>query len=123
MNDLTGLCVLIVEDEPVIALDLASIFQDAGAEVIGPARTLREADALCSDERMAIAVLDVRLGEDTINSVAAKLASRGVALVFHTAHGTMNSLLAEWPQSQVLSKPASPEVLVKALLAALSRNE
>jgi DNA-binding response OmpR family regulator len=50
--------ILIVEDDPVIALDLQHIIQDAGATVIGPARRLSEAVALAERSRLDAAVLD-----------------------------------------------------------------
>jgi len=40
---LFGACVLVAEDECIIALDLADTFESAGAAVIGPAATVREA--------------------------------------------------------------------------------
>ena len=101
-------CVFIVEDEPVIALDLASMVEEAGANVVGPAMTLADAEALSSSEQIQVALLNVRIGNETIISIAAKLASRGVALVFHTGHGDADSLIGRWPQSRVLHKPVRP---------------
>jgi DNA-binding response OmpR family regulator len=121
MACLSGLCVLIVEDEPIIALDLVFIVEGAGAEVLGPAATLAEAEALSCNGRIAVALLDVRLGRDTIAPIAAKLANRGVPLIFHTGHGDAENLIACWPGARVLPKPARSEELLAALRDAAER--
>jgi DNA-binding NtrC family response regulator len=123
MTGLGGMFVLVVEDEPIIALDLASMLEDAGAEVIGPAMTLQQADMLCRDERIALAILDVRLGSDTVMSVATNLADRGVPLLFHTGHATSASLRAQWPECRVLLKPAPSQDILDAVQTMLSRPE
>jgi DNA-binding response OmpR family regulator len=117
MVDLKGLRILIVEDEPIIALDLASMVQEAGGKVIGPAMTLADAEALSGDRTISVALLDVRLGSETVTPVAAKLAERGVALLFHTAHGSVEALVSRWAGAKVLSKPARPDVLIETIAA------
>ena len=115
MANLSGTCILIVEDEPIIALDLASLIRETGAEVLGPAMTLREAETLSCDDRIVIALLDIRIGKGTVMHVATKLADRGVALIFHTGHENAESLLRKWPGSRVLRKPARADDLLQAL--------
>jgi DNA-binding NtrC family response regulator len=115
MVEPTGLSVLIVEDEPIIALDLASMLKEAGATVVGPAMTLVEAEALSAREQFHVALLDVRIGNETITPVAAQLAGRGVPLIFHTGHGNADSLIGRWPQSRVLHKPVRPSELLAIL--------
>jgi len=115
MAALSETCILIVEDEPIIALDLASLVRETGADVLGPAMTLREAEILSCDDRIMIALLDIRIGKGTITHVATKLADRGVALIFHTGHENAESLLRQWPESRVLAKPARADDLLRVL--------
>jgi DNA-binding NtrC family response regulator len=122
MVELTGLSVLIVEDEPIIALDLASMLKEAGATVVGPAMTLVEAEALSAREQFHVALLDVRIGNETITPVAAQLAGRGVPLIFHTGHGNADSLIGRWPHSRVLHKPVRPSELL-AILSSFAGEE
>jgi CheY-like chemotaxis protein len=121
MQSLTGARILVVEDEPIVALDLASILEEAGADVIGPALTLEAADKLSETPQIDVAVLDVRLGQKTVDSVADKLYGRGVPIVFHTGHGSSGWLTAQWPDSIVLIKPARTDVLVNAILTAMRK--
>jgi two-component system, response regulator PdtaR len=52
------LAVLIVEDEPLIALDLEAMLERRGARIVGPAATVREALSLLQSERPDVALLD-----------------------------------------------------------------
>jgi DNA-binding response OmpR family regulator len=58
---LNGIRILIVEDEPLIALDIEGTLEDAGAVVCGSARTVAQALALINDKAFDAAVLDYRL--------------------------------------------------------------
>jgi DNA-binding LytR/AlgR family response regulator len=121
MLDLSGACVLIVEDEPIVAYDLRITLEEAGALVIGPALSLRQAEALACEQRISVALLDVRLGTADVFGVAAKLWDRGVPLVFHTGHGTSEALLARWPGSKVLAKPIRCDVLLSTIASLFRR--
>jgi DNA-binding response OmpR family regulator len=119
MADLTGAFVFIVEDEPIVAFDLRMMLEEAGATVIGPAMSLKQAQALSLEEPMTVAVLDVRLGDDDVFNVASTLWGRGIPLIFHTGHGTVEALLARWPGSKVLTKPTRSAVLLSTIAALL----
>jgi DNA-binding NtrC family response regulator len=112
MADLTGAYVFIAEDEPIVAFDLRVTLEEAGARVIGPAMSLRQAEVLSSVEPISVALLDVRLGNDDVCKVATKLWDRGIPLIFHTGHGTVEALLARWPGSKVLTKPTRSDILL-----------
>lgn len=65
MRQLDGHPILIVEDDLLVAEDLAVSLQDEGAKVIGPPDLLAEAMDLASQTRkMDGAVLDVNLRRD-----------------------------------------------------------
>lgn len=53
--------VLIVEDEPIIAISLALVVESAGHTIIGPVRTRLEALELCGKHRPTLALLDINL--------------------------------------------------------------
>ena len=57
--DGTRLAVLVVEDEPMVALHLQSILEDNGYNVLGPVGTVGEALRLLAREQPDLAVLDV----------------------------------------------------------------
>ncbi len=109
--------ILIAEDEPFVALDLAATVQDAGGLVIGPAATVAEALALLDTQPVAAAILDVNLSDGDIGPVAERLIARGVPILFHTAVGLSDELRARFPNVVVFQKPSSPEDIVRDLAA------
>jgi CheY-like chemotaxis protein len=110
-----GLRVLVVEDEPIVALDLQDILEDAGATVIGPANTLNQALELIANNSLDCAVLDVRLGEETSFSAARLLAEKDIGWVFYTGNADEVALRNDWPSCTVISKPVRPDQLIAAI--------
>ena len=118
---LSGVRVLVVEDEVLVALEVQASLTDAGALVIGPSLTLGEAFALACHETLSAAVLDVRLGRDTIGPVARQLAARGIPFLFYTGQVETDSIRVEWPHCKIIAKPAPVRALVRAVAALLQR--
>ncbi|MBB4238952.1 response regulator [Rhizobium esperanzae] len=81
----TEIKVLVVEDEFFIADELRGNLTAAGFLVLGPASSNEDALDLLEQERPDVAVLDVHLGEATVNPVAAKLRQMNVPFVLTTA--------------------------------------
>jgi Response regulator containing CheY-like receiver, AAA-type ATPase, and DNA-binding domains len=117
---LSGLRVLIVEDEPLLAWELELSLAAAGAIVIGPASTLSSGLALADDESLDAAVIDYRLGHEEAVPLAAMLYERGTPFVIHTGHGTNAD--GGWWSAPIVRKPSNPDRIVQ-ILAALVRNE
>jgi DNA-binding response OmpR family regulator len=120
-NPLSGVRVLVVEDDSLLAMDLEETLVEAGAVVVGVCQTLDEAMARANVDDFAVAVLDFSLGSDTASPVARRLVGRGVPFVLHTGKSRREPSLAEWRDWPILEKPASSRVLVSALRTALSR--
>ncbi len=80
---LDGRRILIVEDEFLIAEDLAHYFARLGCEVLGPAGSL--VDGFLLIDRADLAVLDIALRDETAFPLAEALLARGVPFVFFTA--------------------------------------
>jgi len=84
---LRGRRILIVEDEFIIAEDLARYFAQLGAQVVGPAGSLSEAFRLSNG--VDAAVLDINLQGETVFPLAEALLERNVPFVFFTAYATI----------------------------------
>jgi len=113
--------VLVVEDEFIIMLELSALLEDAGADVVGPCGGIREALAAAQVETIDAAILDLRLGNDSVAPVARKLSQRGIPFMFYTGQTEADPMLAEWPGCKVLGKPAEPAVIVAAVVRLLRR--
>jgi|SRR4051812_14759199 CheY-like chemotaxis protein len=83
-----GRCLLVVEDEYLIAADLAASLESLGVEVIGPAASVEEALGLVATDgdRLDGAVLDINLRNERVFPVADVLTARGVPFIFTTGY-------------------------------------
>jgi CheY-like chemotaxis protein len=110
--------VAIIEDEPMIALDLENLVESLGHEVVGVARTRGEAVALAQAERPGLVLADVRLadGSSGLDAVNEILESFGVPVIFITAYPE-SLLTGQRPEPTFLiAKPFRAET-VKALVS------
>lgn len=78
--------VLIVEDEPIIAISLALVVESAGHTIIGPVRTSIDAIELCRQHRPTLALVDINLeGRFEGIELARTLQRQGIPSVFLSA--------------------------------------
>ena len=115
--------VLVVEDEPYIALDLAFAIEDAGGRIVGPAGTVAEALALVDQNEVAAAILDANLSDGDISPVVELLAGLGVPFIVQTGIGLPPGLTERFPDLVVYIKPCVSEWLVGELLNSLKAAE
>jgi len=115
MTDLQGKRILIVEDEYVIATELALEFERAGAEIIGPVPTAAEAVRYVERTGMVEgAVLDVKIVGGTVFAVAEALSKRNIPFVFYTALDE-TVIPVRYHAAECLRKPADWQSLARAL--------
>jgi CheY-like chemotaxis protein len=88
LEKLKGRCLLVVEDEYLIAADLTASLESLGVEVIGPAASVEEALGLVATDgnRLDGAVLDINLRNERVFPVADVLTARGVPFIFTTGY-------------------------------------
>jgi DNA-directed RNA polymerase specialized sigma24 family protein len=109
--------VLIIEDEPIIALDLQRLAEDLGHRIIGVGATHEEAVRLVANRTPGLVLADVRLadGSSGIEAVGEILKSYDVPVVFITAYPE-RLLTGNRPEPAFLiTKPFSDET-VKAMI-------
>jgi DNA-binding response OmpR family regulator len=105
--------ILVVEDDPFIALDVQNVLQMAGATVVGPAHVLSEASRLVHTCAICAAVLDYRLQKGDTLALARELAERRIPFLFQTSDPT--GVADKYPQAIILAKPFEPQQLIAAL--------
>ena len=115
MTGLRGLRVLVVEDEPVLAIVMEAYLEDLGCIVVAVATRLDEALAQATRQDLDIAVLDVNLAGQLSYPVAELLQNRAVKVVFATGYGVA-ATPANLRAVPVLAKPFGQEQLEKILL-------
>lgn len=87
MTTLSGLRILIVEDEPIVAMCLEDILDELGCVTVGPATRLSEGLSLARDETLDAAILDINLAGERSNAIAAALQARGIPFAFASGYG------------------------------------
>lgn len=121
MRALEATRVLIIEDEPVIALDIASHIEQVGHTVIGIAATAEEAVALAAREQPGLVLADIQLGDGSSGIDAANeiLTALHVPIVFVTAFPA-RLLTGQRPEPTfVITKPFAVDTLSVAISQAL----
>jgi len=105
--------VLIIEDEPIIALDLENLVTELGHKVVGTAATAADAVKKAHAERPGLVLADINLGEggSGIDAVAEILNSFDIPVIFITAYPE-KLLTGERPEpTYLIAKPFLPETV------------
>jgi DNA-binding response OmpR family regulator len=106
--------ILIVEDEPVIALTLEEVLIDAGFAIAGVETKLDKALALIESGACDAAIVDANLAGVSASPVAISLAARGLPYILMSGYSP-NQMRGEYPRALFLSKPCRPELLLETL--------
>ena len=117
--------VLIIEDEPIIAMDIETIVRDLGHDVTGVAVTRDEAVAAAMSDRPGLVLADIQLADDSsgIDAVKDILAEFNVPVIFITAFPE-RLLTGERPEPTFLiTKPFQRSTVKAAISQALFFDE
>jgi DNA-binding NtrC family response regulator len=124
---LTGLKVLVAEDEVSLAIELEQLVGELGGTVIGPVGTVAAAIEQVRREHLDGALLDIELRDGRVSPIAAILAARGVPFVLLSGYDPLtlqdDPVLRAAPQ---LAKPfgfqAFLEVICRTMSAAMPHS-
>lgn len=111
---LAGLRILVVEDEPLVAMDIQAELQDAGAQVVGPARSVGAALTALGPGGLDLAVLDGNLRGEPVDPVAVRLRQAGIPFCFVSGYGREH-LPAGFADAPLIQKPFRPDILRRTL--------
>lgn len=113
-ESLSGLRILLVEDEAMIAMLVEDMLTDSGATVVGPAGGVKAALDAISAHEIDGALLDVNLGGEQSFDVADALAERSIPFIFVTGYGGQG-VRERYPDAPTLQKPFVTSDLERAL--------
>ncbi len=114
-GDAHGRCrILIVEDEALIAIEIAELIDEQGYEVVGPAASVQA--ALDHIERTGCdgAILDVNLGRETSEAVALRLKEMGTPFTIVSGYAR-EQLPPSMRDATLVGKPVSPDALLSEI--------
>ncbi|RJK96687.1 response regulator [Paracoccus aestuarii] len=119
-RSLKGCRVLLVEDEPLVALDLRFELEDAGATVTGVARSVAEAMEAGRDaSAIDLVLLDGNLKGEPVDAIAAMLDDQAVPFCFVSGYGREH-LPAGFDHAPLIEKPFRPDTLRSVLTGLLA---
>jgi CheY-like chemotaxis protein len=110
--------VLIIEDEPIIALDLTRVVRELGHRVVGVGMTRDEAVELARKSAPGLVLADIRLadGSSGIDAISLILRDLDIPVIFITAFPE-HLLTGEQPEPAFLITKPFREEAVKAIIA------
>lgn len=104
--------VLVVDDEALVAFDIADQCEAAGYEVIGPALTLNQGLELVAQYTPTVALLDINIRNELVWPLARVLRERSVPTVFISANCRHAEIDHEFTSAACLDKPIDwPQVM------------
>lgn len=119
-------CILVVEDERIIALDIAMQLKALGYEPLGPASTAEQALEVAAQQRPHLVLMDIHLGSamDGIAAAQALRARWGIPCIFMSAFDDAEQLARAKQTEPVgyLEKPFDEYELRKMVAAALQER-
>ena len=113
--------VLIIEDEPIIALDIEALVKDLGHEITAVARTRVEARTFAESETPGLILADIQLADDSsgIDAVKDILTEHDIPVIFITAFPE-RLLSGDRPEpTYLITKPFRPDTVKAAIGQAL----
>jgi two-component sensor histidine kinase/CheY-like chemotaxis protein len=119
---LEGRRFLVVEDEPLIGLDIVAALESAKADVEGPVTTVKKACELIEQSRFDGVLLDANLHGDPVDLIADALSRRDIPFAFVTGYSG-NALPEAFRAIPVLSKPCSSEQVIETAIGLVARTE
>lgn len=116
ISHLKGRRILVLEDEPLIAMMTTQLIRDLDGAVLGPfANTRRAAEAITDD--IDAALLDVNIAGEFVYPLAERLLALGIPIVFVTGYDA-SAIEPRFASSALLTKPVDRDELTTALLSA-----
>lgn len=118
MAELSGLRILVVEDEGAVALLIEEMLEDLGCKVAASVARLSRAEEAVRSTAVDCALLDVNLAGETSFDLARDLIRQAIPVVFSTGYGNVG-LPPDLQDHPVVTKPFSPADLERAITQVL----
>jgi CheY-like chemotaxis protein len=115
---LRGLRILLVEDDPLIRLDLETSLAELGAIVTAAPNVGKALEAL-DGSALDFAVLDFELGAETSEPIAQAAQARNIPFLYLSGYSEYDERFARWPEIRVLAKPLSVARIARGIEAVL----
>jgi DNA-binding NtrC family response regulator len=116
-----GQPILIVEDEPLIAMDLADAIEGMDGEVVGPLASVANALEHLDRQTVSAAILDSQLIDSDITPVALRLLLAKIPFVIYSGTGLPLKLEAQFHDIPLIMKPTTAQTVALRLLIEIEK--
>src|SRR5687768_10459386 len=113
---LRGLRILLVEDDPLIRLDLETSLAELGAIVTAASEVSKALAAL------DFAVLDFDLGAETSEPIAEAAQARNIPFLYLSGYSEHDERFGRWQRIRVLAKPLSAAKIARGIEGVLKAS-
>jgi len=121
-DSLQGLRILLVEDDPLICLDLEASLSELGATVMA-ASDVSAGLKIVAASALDFAVLDFELGIGTSEPIARAARAQNIPFLFLSGYSELDERFTRWPSVMVLVKPISAVTIARHIHKALGDQE
>ncbi len=108
--------VLLVEDDPYVAMDLSTFIEDYRGSVVGPTRTAAETLTLLSEEPISAAVVNWHLPGHTAAPITDWLAQHRIPFVINASTQLDEPDRQRHAEIPILIRPVKPRSVIARLL-------
>ncbi|NVK35137.1 MAG: response regulator [Rhodobacteraceae bacterium] len=122
LNDITQRTLgaaLVVEDNPIIALDTQTILEELGFSPVEILASLADGIETLANQIFNFVILDVNIADDTSLKFAELLLDRGTRFVFASGYSDSDSLPQMFRDHPILSKPYTKGQIAELVLGKL----
>jgi CheY-like chemotaxis protein len=119
-NTLTGLRILLLEDEYLIAMDVELLCRDHGAAEVVVKRNVEELGEPLGE--FDVAIIDLMLEGQSTLPFAEGLRRSNKPFVFASGYAGNDDVLGAFPEIRVVGKPFAGNDLIEAIAAAAGRS-
>jgi CheY-like chemotaxis protein len=120
-DQLDGVRILVVEDNPVIAFDIADSLEEVKATVVVSACVADALAAIDDGPSFEGAILDVNLPDGIVTPVAERLSERDVPVIFCTGVALPAVIKQRFPDAVVYMKPVMVNEIISRLAGLMGR--
>jgi PAS domain S-box-containing protein len=120
-STLAGKRILVIEDEPLVSMDVEASLAAAGCAVVGPAGTVQRARTLIAEAEFDAALLDVNIAGEPVDELATALTHKQCPFAFVSGYGR-DSLPLGFREAILLGKPFTPDQLLATVTALLGER-
>ncbi|WP_137113620.1 MULTISPECIES: response regulator transcription factor [Mesorhizobium] len=120
-NSLAGMRILLLEDEPLIALEVEDLCRENGVQEVVTHSVFDEAEAAIAGQ-FDIAVVDLILRGKSALPLADRLKSAQIPIVFTTGGDAESQLAERFPDAPLVKKPYTGMELIDAIRSVRDRS-